>query len=135
MKLMVCKYCQERIDSHEHVKREEKIVLKISENMFSEFPICAFKGDKYTKDNWACQTMFKLREIADYHGWNNDESIDVIHIPEDDNMEAFSGYLVLTYYKGRGRSGNAYIMCDNEIRELTLDEAYKIIEIRGESNE
>jgi hypothetical protein len=117
-----CKHCEEFIKSNKQVKQNKKIVLQLSNNIFAELPICAFdKNGKFKKHNWSCITMMKLRELSVYHGWNNDESIDVI--PTKDGK-----FIVLTYYKGRGKTGGALVVCDDEKpRKITLNEAYKII--------
>jgi len=121
----MCKYCDEFMEKHEKYYNEldKKWVLKISESSYYSYPKCAFTPlGNYNKDNWECQTMVKLRQLEDHHDWNDDESIGIVKIS--------NGYLVMTYYKGRGRTGNAMIMCDDEMRELTLNDAYRILEER-----
>jgi len=122
---MPCEECIKYVNEHKNctIPGTSRVGLKITEGCYSEFPKCAFddKGN-FQKDNWNCRTMMKLRELTDYHGWNDDESINVVLMPN-------GRYLVMTYYKGRGKTGSAVVMCDDdEIRNLTLFEATELIE-------
>ena len=93
-------------------------------------PKCAFLLDEFHTDNWNCATMNKLRNLCYDNGFykrddNSAASIGVLHIPELDNAY---GYLIMTWYKSRGRVGKAVIMCDDEDpHTLTLVEAESII--------
>lgn len=124
-------------------ERNEDGSLGISSGLIS----CAFSDNgMFHTANWNCKTMNRLREIAGEH--HDDEatlpwyswfmrddmqnaSIGVIRIPEhyreDNNM--MSGYLVMTWYKSRGRTGQAWIVCDDdEPTKLNLRTAQFIIE-------
>ena len=93
---------------------------------FGEPRKCAF-GDNsptapFREDNWACGLVDRLRRLcyrcddADDATWQGElnewgwrkrddigaESIGVLHIPENDKVR--SGYVVLTWYKDRGRT-------------------------------
>jgi hypothetical protein len=86
---------------------------------------CAFKTDEFDPDNWACATMSMLRFATEVHT-RNDESIAVL--PISDCVESATGFLVMTFYKQRGRTGQAYIMCDaEEPAHLTLQQAEEIL--------
>lgn len=95
---MSCKLCKERGKTWE-----------------GSDPKCAFETGVFNQDNWNCATMNRLREIARAKGLtyiNESESLGVI--PFED------GYIILTWYKDRGRIGNTVIMCDSEpIKPLT----------------
>lgn len=92
---------------------------------------CAFdeNGD-FKIENWNCRTMTFLRDYCLEQYTNRDDadggSIGVFTIPENDLV---SGYLVLTYYKNRGRTEGAYVMYSDDSPEpLTLEIADEIIE-------
>jgi len=122
-----CARCKAYIEGHELTTISDglynKEVLRISENTTQELPVCAFDKDgNFQKENWMCMTMIGLRDMSSYHGWNEDESIDVVHTLNGE-------YVVLTYYKHRGRTGNALVLCDDEQRNLTLKDAERLLEV------
>jgi hypothetical protein len=86
-------------------------------------PTCAFVDGTFTTDNWNCATMNRLREIAEEHNWTHRDdtaSASIGFIPFEGDEE--SGYIVLTWYKRRGQTGNAVVMWDEEpVKPLTLD--------------
>lgn len=102
---------------------------------------CAFESGVFSSDNWNCDTMNRLRNIVYNNGevcgrssrmfWrcrddNASASIGVIRIPENDTI---SGYLVMTWYKGRGRTGMAVTVEDGKAPELlTLEQAEAILD-------
>lgn len=80
---------------------------------------CAFLGNgRFTSDNWNCDTMAALRGSAlwsqrdDLHSG----SIAVVLLPD---AEELRGYIVLSFYKDRGKVGAAVLMCDDE-KPITL---------------
>lgn len=102
-------------------------------------PKCAFSVDgSFVPDNWSCCIMTQLRYICmrDAHdddeppsagvfSWRDDESagsIGVIHFGD--------GYLVMTWYKNRGRTGDAFVVSDGERFELTQERALQIVKQR-----
>lgn len=97
-------------------------------------PRCAFEFDgRFNRDNWACETMYELRQIAYDLGTvtrDDMECASIGYIPYvDEEGEEYNGYIVMTWYKDRGTTGNAIIMFDDEpIRELTEEKALKAIE-------
>lgn len=84
-------------------------------------PRCAFENGTFNGDNWNCATMNELREMSrQFETYRRDDmaaaSIGYVPFEGDD----YSGYIVMTWYKDRGRTGNAVIMWDdNPVRELT----------------
>jgi hypothetical protein len=103
-------------------------------------PKCAFREGVFTTENWNCATMSDLRTLAHNlaveapnrmpRGFTYREdmaaaSIGVVVIPENDTV---AGYLCMTWYKSRGRTGRAYVLADaDEARALTLKEAEAIL--------
>ena len=92
---------------------------------------CAFKNSKFSSDNWNCETMNRLRDLVidDYDGekgegkclWNEDQKCGIYAIPETGE------FLVLSWYKRRGRTDGAWIVNESEVRNLTLKDAKEII--------
>ena len=92
---------------------------------------CAFenKNKTFSSDNWQCATMNRLRVFSEEHGthiYGNDESISILGIPE--GVGQGFGFLVMTWYKNRGQTGNAVVMStDNPVYPLTLGLAQELI--------
>lgn len=85
-------------------------------------PRCAFALDgKFSSDNWNCATMNELRELAlPTQIWSNNESCGVV--PFED------GFIVMTWYKRRGQTGNAIVMLnDNSVKPLDEETALEAI--------
>ena len=97
-------------------------------------PICAFKNLEFSNDNWNCATINIIRDLidSDFHagcfGFRDDmdnASIGVIPLPSKCDE---SGYLVMTWYKERGRVGMAIIVNDDDNpKPLTRKTASQII--------
>jgi len=120
---MACKLCEEFRKKYPLKNNQHEV----SKNIFYAPIKCAFENNNFSVENWNCQTMAFLRDHLDFEKRYNDESIGIICIPEN---EEFSGFLVMTWYKNRGTTGSAYIMCGgNEPEELILEKAEKIIEL------
>ena len=84
---------------------------------------CAFdsNGD-FTNDNWNCGTMSTLRHIAGYNVVRNgDDSISTLPLPND------NGFLIISWYKSRGRTETLYHFEDNNFNTATLDQVLSII--------
>jgi len=110
---MVCRLCQERGKTWE-----------------GSDPRCAFVGGVFTTDNWNCATMNRLRDMtgeledkgrADTFYFRDDMDAGTIGVLRVVGMK-YSGYIVMTWYKRRGRVGQAVFMSDDdEPIKLTLD--------------
>ncbi|QHZ58652.1 hypothetical protein M655_025120 [Brevibacillus sp. NSP2.1] len=93
-------------------------------------PRCAFENGTFSPDNWNCATMIALREISREIGTNyrDDNAVASIGTVPFEGGD-YSGYIVMTWYKDRGRTSNAFIAWDSEpIRELTEADAILAIE-------
>ena len=87
---------------------------------------CAFKNGFFSSDNWNCGTANALRDIAIIHGAAtrySDESIG--YVPAPDNCECGSAFIVLTWYKCRGRVDDIFTSYHKE--PLKLKDAEAII--------
>lgn len=88
-----------------------------------EDPKCAFKTGGFDSDNWNCATMNELRDkFNDNQIWHEDQMGLM--------AKAFNSgeFLVLSWYKRRGRVEGAWIMDEDKMTSLTLAEAEKILE-------
>lgn len=89
--------------------------------------VCAFDdAGVFTTDNWNCETLNEIRwalpdepgEWASFKSRMDDESVGVTWLADD------LGWLIMTWYKGRGRVGRAVVMCDDsEPAPLRLEQA------------
>lgn len=94
-------------------------------------PKCAFPKGRFTHDNWNCETMNRMRDIAHELGttYRDDNSCGSIgyvpmgadYAPRD--FDILGGYIVMTWYKERGSTGNAVVMREEGAQELTLQHA------------
>jgi hypothetical protein len=111
---MACKLCNER-----------------GKTWNGDDPVCAFENGVFSNDNWNCATMNKLRNISEEldKSMRHDMSCGSIgYVPMDndyttDDFDTFGGYIVMTWYKERGRTGNAVFMTDSETSPLTIKHA------------
>lgn len=121
--IKICKYCKQR------TKEELK--------SFANPPKCAFEyftdnfnGRLFSKDNWNCKTMNLLRLIArkrDSHERLDLDAGTIAYVPFENNYG--QGYIVMTYYKARGKVGNAVVMNnDFPIRPLTESLAVQVVD-------
>ena len=141
---MKCKLCEKFYQ--EHPLTDGKHIISSDKNLkVLMTPIrCGFKNGVFTRNNWNCQTLIKLRQIAESIIWDekphpfavgyhrddfNSASIAIIQIPEPESDDIQTGYIVLTWNKDRGKTGNAIVICDDyDIEPLTLKTAEWVIE-------
>lgn len=59
--------------------------------------------------------MNELRDRCEYEDRDDISaaSFGVIHIPPSDDKKIQRGYIVMSWYKDRGTTGQAYVMCDD----------------------
>ena len=84
-------------------------------------PKCGFPNDSaFDIGNWNCATLNILRGIAEELGQiqcMEDTSIAIIPISDDDR----DGWIVLSWYKSRGRTSTARFIFDDTDIPLTLE--------------
>ncbi|MGG4089670.1 hypothetical protein ABEV65_19635 [Bacillus licheniformis] len=111
---MACRLCEERGKTWE-----------------GSDPVCAFENGVFSPKNWNCATMSKLRRLSEGLG-NSDRDDDscgsIGYVPLSDNYapatyEGYGGYIVMMWYKERGRVGHALFMTDEGAEPLTLEHA------------
>lgn len=82
-------------------------------------PVCAFGSAEFT-DNWACATLFELREaLLQPSPMTNrvvfeDQSSAIVHLPLMYLPDEHAVSLWLTWYKRRGRTEQAWILSDDK---------------------
>lgn len=121
-----CQFCQGYYEKYPLQQTDDNPYNKwvhVIEEGIEQAPIeCAFQDNIFDNDNWNCQTMMALRERVDYTDRNTDVSIGIIRIPKQE------GHIVMLWYKNRGRTSNAYVMCeDEEPKILTYDVAVSVL--------
>ena len=94
-----------------------------------EDPQCAFLADTFSTDNWNCATMHELRTICEDRAVYNEDQYSAV-VPVFDCGE----FLVLSWYKRRGRTEGAWIIDSGNVLPLTIQEAVVIIEQYRKNN-
>lgn len=136
---MGCPLCEEFKKTHPLSYDEEDGPYHVLDEGIHSDPICcAFEEEIFSTDNWCCETMRLLRRL--FVGermsrvWNNDCNLGVVPIPVADSDDGMTedgiqqGFLVLSWYKNRGRTGQAMVFWDDdEPKPLTLKTAMFII--------
>ena len=85
-------------------------------------PRCAFESGEYSPDNWMCATMGALRaKVESSSFWHDDHNTAIIALNDNPRL------LILNWYKDRGRTDFAKIVCGNENDALTEDLAEEYI--------
>ncbi len=111
---MICKACQAR-----------------GKTWQGDDPKCAFESGAFSSDNWNCATMGKLRSILEYDAeWYEDMHIVTARVLDDG--KANIGWIVLSWYKSRGRTGQALFIDDEDSHPLTIEEAEHFIDTHKE---
>lgn len=111
---MKCKLCQER-----------------GKTWQGDDPKCAFPEGIFDESNWNCATMNKLRNLAERYGnyeWQEDMNIASLKLNTDDYL----GWVVLTWYKSRGRTGTASYITDDRVEPLTIRKAEACLKVYKE---
>jgi hypothetical protein len=124
---MTCKRCEEYYRAYPLVDGKHR-----GEYWESDPIQCAFVGEEFDVENWNCQTMDGLRGLLEtvpgssrMRDDTSAASVGVLIIPHT-LEEMQQGYVVTTWYKERGATGQAWVMCDGEPPKLltrTLAEA------------
>lgn len=89
-------------------------------------PVCGFTNGSFNPENWNCATLNTLRHIAallDTVQSMEDTSLATIPTKGDDH----DGWIVLSWYKSRGRTSSARFMFDDTDIPLTLEIAESAI--------
>lgn len=80
---------------------------------------CAFKSEVFSNDNWNCETMIELRNYA--------ENAEVVRYSSDQNLATIplgeGRFMLIGWYKRRGRTEYGVIFDESETGSLCRDEA------------
>jgi len=134
---MACELCEQyRIKYPLRLDEEGELVHFLEEGYTSSPIRCAFEESSvFSSDNWCCQTMSLLRRGLQnpnsFTVWNNDSNAGCFGIPlrGPDQQHIQQGFLVMSWYKNRGRTGMAIVLWDeSEPVKLTLPTAQFIIQ-------
>jgi hypothetical protein len=91
-------------------------------------PKCGFPNDEsFDSGNWNCATLNSLRSIAEKLGnikYMEDISLAVIPVYGDE----YTGWIVLSWYKSRGRTSLARFISDSTDIPLTLEIAQQALQ-------
>lgn len=95
---------------------------------FGSDPRCAFgEGGVFRSDNWQCAGLSPLRDDATMGElWNNDQNASLLRIGDDTGC-----FIVLSYYKHRGRTEGAWLVDQSEMRPLTIADVTKYLSLVG----
>ena len=130
---MKCKLCQKYYKKYPLKENRGELMHEIDKALHQSPIECAFENDNFSTDNWCCQTLSELRDLCEEKGhYERDDmrcaSIGVLPIPESEDNNVQQGYLVMTWYKDRGRTGQAWVMWDDELpKKLNLKTAQFIV--------
>lgn len=87
-----------------------------------EDPRCAFSDGAFSGDNWMCATMNILRgKVGESAFWHDDHNTAAIILRDNPRV------LLLHWYKSRGCTDVASLLCGDEKDILTEDEALEYI--------
>jgi len=100
---MICKACKER-----------------GKTWKGTDPKCAFENGVFDSDNFRCATMGILRDISN-PTWCDGQYASLIPIVDEGR------YVVLSWYKQRGRTEGAWVLEDTEIKPLQLCVAEELV--------
>lgn len=91
-------------------------------------PICGFtERGRFKTDNWNCATLNDLRDLVEPSQiWSEDDYVAAIPRGRGE-----PGFLVLCWYKRRGRTDRAFLLSSDWRRPLTLKEAEAILAEAG----
>jgi len=80
-------------------------------------PQCAFPNGVFRTVNWSCAGLHRLRDDAEaVEVWNDDQHCAVLPFPDS------CDFVVLSYYKHRGNTEGAWLVCDHIMRPLTTQD-------------
>jgi len=87
-------------------------------------PKCAFANGIFSNENWNCETANRLRNLTiDTKFYSNDQYCGVIDLDE------CGKFLILSWYKSRGRTEGAWVVDQSSISPITLKEAEELLSV------
>jgi len=106
-------------------------------------PVCAFDEDgKFRENNWSCRLMSKVRTLMGQwneatpgnYWWDDDDSHGVLYVTSEVGRKEVDSYLrgcyvLIDWYKSRGKTDNFRILQGDTIREGTEADALELTRI------
>ena len=89
---------------------------------FGSDPKCAFRSGVFDTNNWQCATMNALRDLAEEQTVRTEDNSAAI-IP----ILGEGGFILMRWYKERGRTENACVFFSDSPEPLTLHLARKAL--------
>lgn len=137
---MTCKLCRKFCEQYPLQKNDEGDICHDLGDYLSDPIRCAFTEGDFNTDNWSCETMRVLRahcrnpplghRAIHFRDDLRACSVGLLQIPESDDETMQQGYLVMSWYKNRGRTGRAMVMWDDkEPSPLTLKTAEFLVQM------
>lgn len=84
-------------------------------------PKCAFESEVFSGNNWNCATMNALRELVeDKAVWNDDQYLAM-------KSTGQGIFIVLSWYKRRGRTEGAWWVFGEDMKPLTMRDAESVL--------
>jgi len=101
----VCSWCKEKYKG----KRPSN---------FASNPECAFDSNGvFQESNWNCAGLGILRKACyEREVWNDDQHCAILSIKDQ------GSFIILSYYKHRGRTEGAWLVKEETIQLLTVDD-------------
>lgn len=103
-------------------------------------PVCGFDArGAFVEENWNCATLGALREkVEDRYIWNEDDRLGVVvadgYLPQRragwDGGDRGPVYVIIRWYKHRGRTDSALWWANGAPRPITLSEAELMLELK-----
>lgn len=94
-------------------------------------PECAFSKDgKFLPNNWTCRLLDRIREYVFEFGpdknetWSEDDTVAILAYPDK------AKFMVLSYYKHRGRVSGFWIIENYKIRSGKESDAIEFLELK-----
>ena len=131
----MCNLCKEFYKKYPLIEDDEhRMAHQLEENLFQGPTECAFKLERFNEDNFCCKTISRLRDLAEEFGFKERDdmsagSLGVLAIPEDAvTEEGQYGYIVMAWYKDRGKTSNAYVINEGkDVQTLNIYTAEAVI--------
>lgn len=111
---MTCRYCE-----GVGVRRSQ---LASGTEMVRDAPRCAFADETFSAENWDCGAMNRLRDSVAAPVWAEDQWAGIVPIPGSGR------FILLGWYKSRGRTEFAALLDEFEAYPLTIQDAYAVID-------
>jgi hypothetical protein len=109
-----------------NVVRPERVCRRCEargQDWAGDAPKCGFlDGKPFLSSNWNCATLNALRDHAERSQVYNDDQYAAI-LPIPDSGE----FIVLCWYKHRGRTESACVISGSTVRPLTIRDAYRFL--------